>query len=32
MSARVNGVRAFVGEVRKIPAFVRRDFLVQWSY
>ena len=23
---------AFAGEIRKLPAFVRRDFLVAWSY
>ena len=22
----------FAGELRKLPAFVRRDFLVAWSY
>lgn len=25
-------VGAFTGELRKLPAFVRRDFLVAWSY
>jgi ABC-2 type transport system permease protein len=25
-------VTAFAGELRKLPAFVRRDFLVAWSY
>jgi ABC-2 type transport system permease protein len=28
----VRPVAAFAGELRKLPAFVRRDFLVAWSY
>ena len=24
--------RGVAGELRKLPAFVRRDFLVAWSY
>jgi ABC-2 type transport system permease protein len=30
--ARPGRVTAFVGEVQKLPAFFRRDFLVAWSY
>lgn len=30
--ARPGRVTAFLGEVQKLPAFFRRDFLVAWSY
>lgn len=30
--AAVPSIRTFAGELAKLPAFVRRDFLVAWSY